>query len=121
MSAIIENTAELAEYISGTVHTVRIHVIGDPGSPRIVVAPQPVIARMNKDSIHWFAGANCGDWEVNFPGGSPLDPAGPYSNSGPTGGKVVGAVGVYKYDVTATDLRTGNEVSQDPDAVIIPG
>lgn len=99
---------------------VMIHVVGPPEAPFIIVQPNAPSLKQQKDYVSWAAGANCGDWEVAFKGASPLDPPGPFSSLGPTGGKATGALGVHPYSVQAVDLRTGNPVSLDPEIIIIP-
>lgn len=114
--------AELAAFIGKrpTSIGVAIHVVGPAGEARIVVQPCMAVARRHRDFIHWIAGANCGDWSVAFDDESPLDPEGPYSSKGPTGGRAAGPDGIYKYTVTARDLRDGKKLEVDPDAVIVP-
>lgn len=117
-----DTTQELARYLAEhpELVPVLIHVVGPPGSARILLTPHTVFVRQHLDGVVWGAGANCGDWEVEFKDRSPLDPSGPYSSSGPAGGSAVGDVGLHPYSVRARDLRDGGEVEVDPEVVIIP-
>lgn len=114
---------ELFSFIrQARVVPVLIHVVGSEYTPRLLITPASAQAVRNTDYVHWAAGANCGEWTVNFDKGtpSPLDSPGPYSPSCPSGGFTVGDLGIYSYSVEAVDLRSGETVDVDPDLVVVP-
>lgn len=114
---------ELYSFIrAAAIIPVQIHIVGPDKDRRILVHPATALAKRSVDSVYWFAGANCGAWKVTFDKGdpSPLSPTGPYSSSGPTGGRAVEDPGTYAYCVEAKDLKTGKKLKVDPDVVVTP-
>lgn len=119
----IGDDEELYSFIgAATVIPVQIHIVGPEKDRHILVHPATALAKRNTDSVYWFAGANCGAWKVKFDKGhpSPLSPTGPYSSSGPSGGRAVGKPGAYAYSVEAVDLKTRKTLTLHPDVVVTP-